>query len=61
MKKNNWHIEASPITNELKNIISSPAYHSITRNIDIHKTSFKNNEGENENIILLDTPGESDY
>lgn len=59
-KRKDGHIQAHPMPEELKEFIASSAKRSITRYINPFKTSYKNNYGETENIVIVDTPGFGD-
>lgn len=61
MKKGkNGHIQAFPMPKELEEFIASSAKRSITRYINPLKLSCKNNSGDTENIVIVDTPGFGD-
>ena len=59
-KSKNGHIQASPMPKELEEFIASSAKRSITRYINPLKLSCKNNSGDTENIVIVDTPGFGD-
>ena len=48
------------MTEELKTFVASSAKRSITRYINPLKLSVRNNYGETENIVIVDTPGFGD-
>ena len=60
LKKKDGHIQASPMPKELEKFIASSAKRSITRYINPFKMSYRNNSGETEWIVLVDTPGFGD-
>lgn len=60
MKQFENHIEAYPMPDRLKEFVSSSAMRSITRYINPLKFDFKNSDGEEEEITIVDTPGFGD-
>jgi GTP-binding protein EngB required for normal cell division len=48
------------MTKEIETFIASSAKRSITRYINPFKLTCKNNSGDMENIVIVDTPGFGD-
>jgi hypothetical protein len=60
VKSNGGHIQAYPMPAPLKDFISSSAMRSITRYINPLKFTYENKDGDEEGIIVVDTPGFGD-
>ena len=59
-KRKDGHIQASPMPKELEDFIASSAKRSITRYINPLQLTLKNNSGDTEYIVIVDTPGFGD-